>query len=90
MLLCLLEKGDEVANIVESSLMEKRTERPLLSLGKTGSSLAKDLGGLVLAFSHLKLTAISWPEKGFEGRPSHTSNRPPPPGHGEGGMNTFA
>ena len=90
LLVCLLEKGDEVANIVDSSLMEKRTERPLLSRAKTGSSLEKDLGGLVLAVSHLKLTATSWSEKVFEGRPSHTSNRPPPPGHGEGGMNTFA
>ena len=46
--LCLLEKGAEVANLVDSSLMEKRTERPLLSRANTGSSLAKDLGVLVL------------------------------------------
>ena len=40
----LLEKGDEVANLVDSSLMDKRTERPLLSRANTGLSLAKDLG----------------------------------------------
>ena len=88
--LCLLEKGDEVANLVDSSLMEKRTERPLLSRANTGSSVAKYLGVLVLAFPHLKSTATSWSEKLFEGRPSHTSNRPPPPGQGEGGMITYA
>ena len=37
-------KGDQVANLVDSSLMGKRIERPLLSRGNTGSSLAKDLG----------------------------------------------
>ena len=42
--LCLLEKGDEVAILVDSSLMEKRTERPLLSRANTGLILAKDLG----------------------------------------------
>ena len=51
----LLEKGDEVANIVDTFLIEKRTERPLLSRAKTGSSLAKDVGVLVLAFPHLKI-----------------------------------
>ena len=56
----LLEKGDEVPNLVDSSLMEKRTERPLLSRANTGSSLAKDLGVLVLAFPYLKPTATSW------------------------------
>ena len=72
--------------------MEQRTERPLLSRERTGSSLATDLGVLVVAFPHLKPTATSreWSEKLFEGRPSHTSNRPPPPGQREGGMNTFA
>ena len=57
----VLEKGDEVANLVDSSFMGKRIERPLLSRGNTGSSLAKDLGVLVLAFAHLKPTATSWP-----------------------------
>ena len=55
----LLEKGDEVANLADSSLMEKRTERPPLSRANTGSSLAKDLDVLVLVFPHLKPTAIS-------------------------------
>ena len=62
--LALLEKGNEVANLDDSSLMGKRIERPLLSRGNTGSSLAKDLGVLVLAFPHLKPTATSWPEGG--------------------------
>ena len=56
----LLEKGDEVANLVDSSLMGKRIERPLLSRGNTGSSLAKYFGHLVLAFPHLKPTATTW------------------------------
>ena len=37
----VLEKGDKVANPFDSSLMEKRTEHPLLSRASTGSSLAK-------------------------------------------------
>ena len=78
----LLEKGDNVANLVGSFLMQETTERPLLSRAKTRSSLAKDLGVLVLAFPHLKSNATSWSEKVFKGRPS-------PPGQGEGGMNTF-
>ena len=41
-----MEKGDEVANLVYYSLMGKRIERPLLSRGNTGSSLAKYLGVL--------------------------------------------
>lgn len=65
--LALLEKGDEVANLVDSSLMGKRIERPLLSRENTGSSLSKDLGVLVLAFPHLKLTATSWPGGGVLG-----------------------
>ena len=56
----ILEKGDEVANLVDSSLMGKRIERPPLPRGSTRSSLAKDLGVLVLAFLHLKPTATSW------------------------------
>ena len=61
--LALLEKGNEVANLDDSSLMGKRIERPLLSRGNTGLSLAKQLG-VVLAFPHLKPTATSWPEVG--------------------------
>ena len=60
----ILEKGDEVANLVDSSLMGKRIERPLLSRENTGRSLAKNLGVLVLAFQHPKLTATSWSERG--------------------------
>ena len=41
-----LEKGDEVANLVDSSLMGKRIECPLQSRGNTRSSLAKNLGYL--------------------------------------------
>ena len=51
--LALLEKGNEVTDLGDSSLMGKRIERPLLSRGSTGSSLAKALGVLVLAFPHL-------------------------------------
>ena len=54
-----MEKGDEAANLVDSSLVGKRIERPLLSRGNTGSSLAKDLGVLVLAFPQLKPTATT-------------------------------
>ena len=59
--LALLEKGNEVANLDDSSLMGKRIERPLLSRWNAGSSLASDLGVLVLAFPHLKPTDTSWP-----------------------------
>ena len=86
----LLEKGDEEANLVDSFLNEKRTECPLLSRANSGSSLAKYLGGLVLAFPHLKPTTTSLSKNVFEGRSSHASNRSPPPGQGEGRMNTFA
>ena len=55
----LLEKGDEVANLVDSSMMGNIIERPLLSRGNTASSLAKDLGVLVLAFPHLKPTVTA-------------------------------
>ena len=58
--LALLEKGNKVANLDDSSLMGKRIERPLLSRGNTGSSLAKDLDVLVLTFPPLKRTATSW------------------------------
>ena len=61
----LWEKGDEVANLDDPSLMGKGKEPPLLSRGNTGSSLAKDLGVLVLSFPHLKPTATSWPGRSF-------------------------
>ena len=57
--LILLEKGNEVANLDDSSLTAKWIERPLLSRGITGSTLAKALGVLVLDFPHLTLTATS-------------------------------
>ena len=60
----LLEKGDKVANLLDSSLVGKRIERPLLSRENTGSSLAKDLGVLALAFPHIKPTTTSWSERG--------------------------
>ena len=59
--LALVEKRNGVANLDDSSLMEKWIERPLLSRVNTGSSVAKDLGVLVLAFPHLKPSATSWP-----------------------------
>ena len=62
----LLEKGDEVATLVDSSLMGKRFERHPLSRENAGSSPAKDLGVLVLAFSHLKPTATTWSGRGGE------------------------
>ena len=77
--LCLLEKGDKIANLVDFSLMEKRAERPLLSRAKH-SSIEKYLGVFVLAFPRLKATATSWSEEVFDDRPSHTSNRPSSPG----------
>ena len=39
--LALLEEGNEVANLDDSSLMGKRMERPLLSRVNTGWSLTK-------------------------------------------------
>ena len=59
--LTLLEKGNEVANLDDSSLLGRRMELPLQSRVSTESSLAKDLGVLVLAFPRLKPTATSWP-----------------------------
>ena len=61
--LALLKKGNEVANLDDSSLLGKRIKRPLLSRGNTGSSLAKDLGVLVSAFPHLKPTATTCLER---------------------------
>ena len=48
-------------NLDDFSFMGKRIERPPPSHGKTGSRLSKDLGVLLLAFSHLKTVATSWP-----------------------------
>ena len=52
--LALLEKGNEVANLDDSSMIGKRIARPLLSRVNTGWSLAQDLAVLVFAFPHLK------------------------------------
>ena len=59
--LTLLEKGNKVANLDDSTLLGNRAKRPLLWRVNTGSSLGKDLGVLVLAFPQLKPTANSWP-----------------------------
>ena len=50
--LSILGTGDEVAVLLDSCVMEKRIERPLLSPSETGSSLAKFIRGLELAFPH--------------------------------------
>ena len=42
-----------MAKLVDSSLMEKRIEHPLLSRENTTSNLARDFGVLGLAFPHL-------------------------------------
>ena len=60
----LLEKGDEVANLIDFSLMGKRIGRPLLSRRNTRSSLAKDLGVFALAFPHLKPITTTWSGRG--------------------------
>ena len=49
----LLGKGDEVANLVDSSLTGKRVERPSLLRGNAESSCTRDLGVAVSAFPHL-------------------------------------
>ena len=62
--LALVEKGNEIADLDDSTFMGKRIHRPLLSQGNTESHLPKDLGFLQLAFPHLKPTAITWSERG--------------------------
>ena len=84
--LCPLEKGYKVANLVDSSVMEKKDRAPAVIASEHRIKPCKYLGVLMLAFPHLKTTATSWSEKVFEGRPSHTLNRPSPPGQGEGGV----
>ena len=56
----LLGKGDEVANLVGSSLTRKRVERPPLLRGNAESSCTLDLGASVSAFPQLKPTATAW------------------------------
>ena len=50
----MLGKGNEVANLVASSLTGKRVERPPPSRGNAESSFTLDLGASVSAFPHLK------------------------------------
>ena len=56
----LLEEGNEVANLDDSSLMGKRIERPLLSRGNTVPSLAEDLGVYCWLSHNPKQTATTW------------------------------
>ena len=65
----LLGKGDEVANLVGSSLTGKRVERPPLLRGNAESSFTLDLGASVSAFPNLKPTATAWPGGGGVGHP---------------------
>ena len=58
--LALTEKREEVANLIDYFFTGKRIERSLMSRGNTGSSPARNLGVLVLAFPHLKPNATSW------------------------------
>ena len=70
----LLGKGDEVANLIGSSLTEKR-ERPPLLQGNAESSFDRDLGVSVLAFPHLKPTATAWPGGEGGGHPREDERR---------------
>lgn len=54
----LLGKVDEVANLIDSSMIEKRVERP--PLGNTESSFNRDLRVSVSTFPCLKPTATAW------------------------------
>lgn len=63
----LLRKGDEVANLVDSSLTGKRVEQPPLLRGNAESSTNRNLGISVSAFLHLKPTATAWPGDEAEG-----------------------
>ena len=65
----LLGKGDEVANLVGSSLTGKGLDRPPFLGRNAESSFTLDLGASVSAFSHLKPTATAWPGGGGVGRP---------------------
>ena len=57
----LVWKGDKVANLVDSSLIEKRMERPPLLLGNAESIFNRELGVSVFAFPDLKPTTTTWP-----------------------------
>ena len=59
-----LGKMGEAANLIDSSLIEKRVERPPLLRGSTKSSFTRDLRASVSIFPYLKPTAIAWPGGG--------------------------
>ena len=55
----LLEKGDEIANLVDTSLTGKNVERSPLLRGTAESSFTLDLGASVSASPHLKPTSTA-------------------------------
>ena len=59
----LLEMGNKVANVIDSSLMGKKGRAPATVAREHRIEPFKYLGVLVLAFPHLKPTATSWPER---------------------------
>ena len=65
----LVGKGDEVATLVDSSLIGKSLEQLPLLRGNTESSFNRDLGVSMLAFPHLKPTVTAWPGGGGGGHP---------------------
>ena len=65
----LLGKGDEVADLVDSSLAGQRVERPPLLRGNAESGFTQDLRVSVSAFPHLKPTTTVWPGGGGVGHP---------------------
>ena len=89
--LCLLEKGDEVANLVDSSLMEKKDRAPAVIASKHRIEPRKRSRCFSVGLPTPQIDRhLVVRKKCFKGRPSHSSNRQPPPAQGEGGMNTYA
>lgn len=60
-----LEKGNEVANLVDFFDRESGGVAPVILRGNAKSSFNRDLGVSVSAFPHLKQTATAW--SGSEG-----------------------
>ena len=89
--LCLLEKGEEVANLVDFSLMEKKERGSAVIASKHRIEPRKKSRcfGVGLPTPQIDRHLVVR-KKCFEGRPSHTSNRSPSPSKGEGEMNTHA
>ena len=56
----LLGKVDEVANLVDSSLIGKRVERPPPLRGGAESSCSRDIGARCRPSRKLKRTATAW------------------------------